>query len=223
MDSAAGESSAAPSPPARKPIREPSDQASPSSSELAVKSANPAMNRRRRPSRSSAMRPPRRRRERDRRGHHPLQVLLAEAEVCLRRGKRDVDDRRVEHHHELCGDDHRQREPARRSGWFSVIECRGACNSTSFSWFLLGRVLVAVSGRYGVPASAGAAFTNSCRGAWAAAKLSAVPGLAETRPHCRTGTPWLPHSATEPDPSGASMGRVCSAGHGGGGRAAARR
>ena len=58
IDSAAGESSAAPRPwRARKPIREPSDQASPSSSELAVKSAIPAMNRRRRPSRS-AMRPP---------------------------------------------------------------------------------------------------------------------------------------------------------------------
>ena len=58
IDSAAGETSAAPSPwRARKPIREPSDQASPSSSELAVKSASPAMNRRRLPSRS-AMRPP---------------------------------------------------------------------------------------------------------------------------------------------------------------------
>ena len=58
IDSAAGESSAAPSPwRARKAISEPSDQASPSSSELTLKSVSPAMNRRRRPSRS-AMRPP---------------------------------------------------------------------------------------------------------------------------------------------------------------------
>src|SRR3954447_5647868 len=61
IERAAGESSAAPSPwRARKAINDPSDHASPSRSEANVKSARPAMNRRRRPSRS-AMRPPSRR------------------------------------------------------------------------------------------------------------------------------------------------------------------
>src|SRR6266545_1187630 len=46
IDSAAGESSAAPSPwKARKPISDPSDQASPSSSELTVKIARPEIGR----------------------------------------------------------------------------------------------------------------------------------------------------------------------------------
>ena len=59
IDSAAGETSAAPRPwSARKAISEPSDHARPSSRELAVKIASPTMNRRRRPSRS-AIRPPR--------------------------------------------------------------------------------------------------------------------------------------------------------------------
>ena len=58
IDSAAGASSAPPRPwVARKVISEPADQAKPASSELTVKSATPAMKRRRRPSRS-AMRPP---------------------------------------------------------------------------------------------------------------------------------------------------------------------
>jgi hypothetical protein len=61
IESAAGESMAAPRPcRLRKAIREPSDQASPSSSELSVNRASPAMNRRRRP-RRSARRPPSRR------------------------------------------------------------------------------------------------------------------------------------------------------------------
>ena len=58
IESAAGESIAAPSPwSERKAISDASDQASPSSSELTVKSASPATNSRRRPSRS-ASRPP---------------------------------------------------------------------------------------------------------------------------------------------------------------------
>ena len=58
IDSAAGASSAPPRPwVARKAISEPADQAKPASSELTVKRAMPAMNSRRRPSRS-AMRPP---------------------------------------------------------------------------------------------------------------------------------------------------------------------
>src|SRR5262245_16604690 len=58
MDRAAGESNAAPSPwRARKPIREPSDQARPLRSELTVKRTSPATKTRRRPSRS-ASRPP---------------------------------------------------------------------------------------------------------------------------------------------------------------------
>ena len=58
IESAAGESRAAPSPCSeRKAISEPDDQANPSSSEKVVKSASPTMNSRRRPSRS-AMRPP---------------------------------------------------------------------------------------------------------------------------------------------------------------------
>ncbi len=58
IDSAAGETSAAPRPCSeRNAISDPSDHASPSSSELTVKSASPAMNSRRRPSRS-AIRPP---------------------------------------------------------------------------------------------------------------------------------------------------------------------
>ena len=50
-------------------------------------------------------------------GHHPLQALLAEVQVGLDRGQRDVHDRDVEDDHELGGDDHRQHEPA-----FPVVE-----------------------------------------------------------------------------------------------------
>ena len=58
IESAAGASSAPPSPwVARKAISDASDQAKPASSELTVKRATPAMNNRRRPSRS-AIRPP---------------------------------------------------------------------------------------------------------------------------------------------------------------------
>ena len=58
IESAAGASSAAPSPwSERNAISEPDDHASPSSSELTVKTVMPSMNIRRRPSRS-AMRPP---------------------------------------------------------------------------------------------------------------------------------------------------------------------
>ena len=58
IDSAAGDSSAAPSPCSeRKTISEPSDQASPSSRELTVNRASPVRNMRRRPTRS-ASRPP---------------------------------------------------------------------------------------------------------------------------------------------------------------------
>ena len=58
IERAAGESSAAPRPwSERKAISEPSDHASPSSSELTVKSTMPATKSRRRPSRS-ASRPP---------------------------------------------------------------------------------------------------------------------------------------------------------------------
>ena len=58
IESAAGDSSAAPSPwRARNAISDPEDQAIPSSSELTVKSARPAMNIRRRPRRSD-IRPP---------------------------------------------------------------------------------------------------------------------------------------------------------------------
>ena len=58
IESAAGASSAAPSPcRPRKAISEPDDHASPSRSEKTVNTAIPAMNTRRRPSRS-AMRPP---------------------------------------------------------------------------------------------------------------------------------------------------------------------
>jgi hypothetical protein len=59
IERAAGESSAAPRPcRERNTISDVSDHASPSSSELTVKSASPAMKRRRRP-RRSARRPPR--------------------------------------------------------------------------------------------------------------------------------------------------------------------
>src|SRR4029077_1156918 len=61
IDSAAGDIMAAPRPcKPRNAISEPSDQASPSSSELTVNRRSPAMNRRRRPNRS-ASRPPSRR------------------------------------------------------------------------------------------------------------------------------------------------------------------
>src|SRR6185312_14974783 len=61
IDSAAGDIIEAPRPcRQRKAIREPSDQASPLSSELTVNKDRPAMNRRRRPKRS-ARRPPSRR------------------------------------------------------------------------------------------------------------------------------------------------------------------
>ena len=50
--------------------------------------------------------------EQDRvRGHHPLQALLAEAEVGLDRRQGDVHDRDVEHHHELGRHDHGKGDP----------------------------------------------------------------------------------------------------------------
>ena len=44
-------------------------------------------------------------------GDHPLQVLLREPEVGLDRGQRDVDDRDVEHDHELHHAEQQQRDP----------------------------------------------------------------------------------------------------------------
>ena len=115
IDSAAGESNAAPRPcRARKAISEPSDQAKPSSSELTVNSAEagheqaPPPEQVGHPAAEEEHAP-----EEDRvGGDHPLQALLREVQVGPDRRQRDVHDRDVEDDHELRGDDHRQREPA---------------------------------------------------------------------------------------------------------------
>ena len=43
---------------------------------------------------------------------HPLQARLREVEIRLDRRQGDVHDRDVEDDHELCGDDHRESQPA---------------------------------------------------------------------------------------------------------------
>ncbi len=43
---------------------------------------------------------------------HPREVALGEVQVVLDRGQRDVDDRRVEHHHQLAEAQHSQCDPA---------------------------------------------------------------------------------------------------------------
>jgi hypothetical protein len=50
-------------------------------------------------------------------GDHPLEALLAEVEVGLDRGKRNVHDGDIENDHELGRDDHGERKPA-----LSVVE-----------------------------------------------------------------------------------------------------
>ena len=104
IERAAGETSAAPSPCSeRNAISEPSDQASPSSSELTVKRSDPGDEE---PAASEQVGEPAAEQEHaaeeDRvGGDHPLQVLLAEVEVGLDRRKRDVHDRHVQDDHEL--------------------------------------------------------------------------------------------------------------------------
>jgi hypothetical protein len=44
---------------------------------------------------------------------HPGEVVLGDVEVAADRGKRDVHDRGVEHHHELRGREQRERQPLR--------------------------------------------------------------------------------------------------------------
>ena len=62
--------------------------------------------------------------ERERvRGHHPLAARRREAKRLLRRGQRDVDDRRIEHDHQLRDTDHREHRPAPRG--FRLAAFRG--------------------------------------------------------------------------------------------------
>ena len=64
-------------------------------------------------------------------GDHPLLIRIGNTEICLSPRKREVNDRRVEHNHELRHRDHEQRLPAQRidikmlgcgdiAGYFSV-------------------------------------------------------------------------------------------------------
>ena len=106
IESAAGESSAAPSPwSERNAISDASDHARPSSSELAVKMIEAgdeeaaAAEQIGEPSAEQEEAA-----EEDRvGGDHPLEALLGEIQVVLDRRQRDVHDRHVEHDHELCG------------------------------------------------------------------------------------------------------------------------
>src|SRR3954470_24189821 len=112
IDRAAGETIAPPrtcAPRAMSSIA--SDCDSPHASDAPANSAMPAMNRRRRPSRSAATAPgpvrgtPAEQQEpsEDQRVgvEHPRQALLGEADLVLDARQRDVHDGRVEHHHEL--------------------------------------------------------------------------------------------------------------------------
>ena len=129
IESAAGESSAAPSPwIERKTISEPSDQASPSSSELTVKSGEARHEEATAPEqvRETAAEQQHAAEEDRVGGDHPLQALLREVQIGLDRRQRDVHDRDVEHDHELRGDDHRQCPPPS-----AVRPCRSSRESLS--------------------------------------------------------------------------------------------
>ena len=138
IESAAGESSAAPSPCSeRKAISEPSDQASPSSSELAVNSARP--DHEQAPAAEQVGEPPAEHQhaaEEDRvGGDHPLQADLREVQVGLDRRQRDVDDRDVEDDHELRHDDQRRGRASaagrRASAAFATVCVDISCASKS--------------------------------------------------------------------------------------------
>jgi hypothetical protein len=95
-------------------------------------------------------------------GHDPLQVLLAEAEVRLDRGERHVDDRDVEDHHELGGDDHRQSEPAPSIGPALRHRVQGSLHLDLLLRFVVSQKVVRCwsRDRYGMPASAAVASTR---------------------------------------------------------------
>ena len=115
IDSAAGETSAPPSPcSARAATSHVSVVARPFRSDAKLKIATPARNSRRRPNRSPARPPSSRKPPNDERVavDHPLQVRGAEAEVGLDRRQRDVHDGRVEHDHELREAHDHEHEPA---------------------------------------------------------------------------------------------------------------
>ncbi len=111
IESAAGETIAPPSPcRPRATSSMPSDCESPQISEAPEKSAIPATNSRRRPSRSaSAPAEQEEPAEHQRVGvQDPGQALLREADVALDRRQRDVDHGRVQDDHELRDRDQRQ-------------------------------------------------------------------------------------------------------------------
>ena len=114
-ESAAGASSAPPSPcSARKATSEPADQAKPLSRELAEKSARPATNMRRLPSRS-ARRPPSSSVPPKRMAYAVITHWSPVAEKPrsdLIDGQGDVHDCHVENDHELSGDDESECAPA---------------------------------------------------------------------------------------------------------------
>ena len=88
----------------------PSDCESPQTSDAPANSAIPAMNSRRRPSRSASAPAEQQEAAEDQRVgvQHPGEALLREAEVALDRRQRDVDDGRVQDDHELRHRDERQ-------------------------------------------------------------------------------------------------------------------
>ena len=104
VDSAAGESIAAPKPCTNRAATSTvSVCASPPASEAPANTSKPVMSMRRRPSRSAGA--PAEQQEsavgEDVAVDHPLEALLAEAEIRPDRGQGDVQDRRVEDVHEL--------------------------------------------------------------------------------------------------------------------------
>ncbi len=114
IERAAGEMIAAPRPcSARAPIRDASFHATPATSEPSANTTRPAMNIRRRPSRSASAAAEQQEAAEDERvgADHPLEVLLREAEVDLDRRQGDVHDRDVEDDHELHDAQDRERPP----------------------------------------------------------------------------------------------------------------
>ena len=119
IESAAGVMIAAPSPwKARAPIRGPSPQANPETSE-AVGEEDDSGEEQPAPSEEVSCAPAQQQEaaEEERVGaDHPLQVFLGEAQVDLDRGQRHVHDRDVEHDHELHEQEQREPVPLASSG-----------------------------------------------------------------------------------------------------------
>ena len=65
---------------------------------------------------------------------HPLPVGIGDAEVLLCRRQRDVDDRCVQHDHQLRRGEHRERPPSTRVGLFGRTGCRRDCLVARLGW-----------------------------------------------------------------------------------------